>query len=154
MRSNRLSRRSRAANRIRLWGIALLPLLIAGCIHSHHGHHGHHPGPAIGRPGPPPHAPAHGHRHKHGDTQLVFDSDLHVYVVVDLADHYFYDGWYFRLHDGRWTTSVSIRGPWTVADFSSVPERLQAKYHGKNGKKKGKPAHARGRGHGPPARHR
>ena len=58
--------------------------------------------------GPPPHAPAHGYRrkqqqayhHQGGDAKLAFDSDLGVYVVLDLPHHYYFDGVYLRIEDG------------------------------------------------------
>ena len=48
--------------------------------------------------GPPPHAPAHGYRHKHQHgVELVYSSELGVYVVVGFPNHYFSEGHYFRL---------------------------------------------------------
>ncbi|MEE9551944.1 MAG: hypothetical protein V3V89_02760, partial [Gammaproteobacteria bacterium] len=49
--------------------------------------------------GPPPHAPAHGYRHKHHGHDLEFDSHLGVYVVVGLASVYFLDGLYYKVTD-------------------------------------------------------
>ena len=79
--------------------------------------------------GPPPHAPAHGHRHKHRGRDLVFDSALGVYAVVDLRDVWFLDGSYFRLSGERWEIGVGGDGPWRVAAASTVPLRLREKRH-------------------------
>ncbi len=136
-------------------GIALaaLTLLAPGCatqrigarVPDHHGrasagsyegHHGH---------GPPPHAPAHGYRHKHHDhdVQLVFDSGLGVYLVVDIADLFFFDDHYYRWHDGHWLTSKRFDGRWTSLHQGKLPRGLRH-YQGKAHKKK-----SGGRGHGP-----
>ena len=89
--------------------------------------------------GPPPHAPAHGYRHKHGDDNvvLVYDSKLDVYVVSGHRDCYYTAGQYFRFVDGSWEWSVNINSGWKlVANYSDVPSSLCAK-HGK-GKSHGK----------------
>lgn len=86
-------------------------------------------GPPRGHAGPPPHAPAHGYRHKHAGHDLVFDRDLGVYVVVDLRDVWFLDGSYFRLAGDRWEIAVSAGGPWRVASVGAVPARLYEKRH-------------------------
>ena len=79
--------------------------------------------------GPPPHAPAHGYRHKYGGRDLVFDSALGVYAVVDLRDLWFLDGSYFRLGGDHWEIGVGVEGPWRVAVLSAVPVRLREKHH-------------------------
>ena len=87
-------------------------------------------GPPPGRSaGPPPHAPAHGFRHKHRGHDLVFDSALGVYVVVDLRDVWFLDDSYFRLSGERWEIGVGVDGPWRVAVVSAVPVRLRESRH-------------------------
>ena len=100
-----------------------LAVPLAGCvvIDAPHGHHSYG--------GPPPHAPAHGYRRNHKGHDLVFDSDLGVYVVVGLANVWFLDGSYFRISGDRWEISAGTRGPWRVAAVSSVPGRLYAKRH-------------------------
>jgi len=89
------------------------------------------PGPRVHRyePGPPPHAPAHGHRHKHHGHDLVFDQELGVYVVVGLHDVWFLDGSYFRISGESWEVSVGTPDHWRVASISVVPTRLYAKRH-------------------------
>ncbi len=105
--------------------------------------------------GPPPHAPAHGYRrkqqqayhHQGGDAKLAFDSDLGVYVVLDLPHHYYFDGVYLRIEDGHWYGSSHLDGGWRPRAGSSLPPGLLKK-HGKAMKTKHK-----GRGWGP-AKHR
>jgi len=79
--------------------------------------------------GPPPHAPAHGYRRNHQGHDLVFDSDLGVYLVVGLSSVWFLDGSYFRISGDHWEVSAATRGPWRVAASSAVPARLYAKRH-------------------------
>ena len=91
--------------------------------------------------GPPPHAPAHGYRHKHQHgVELVYNSKLGVYVVIGFPNHYFYEGHYFRLGGEDWQISMHIEGPWIVAAKDVLPSGL--KYKGKSkGKAKGKGKH-------------
>lgn len=82
--------------------------------------------------GPPPHAPAHGYRHKHGDgIVLVYDAGMKVYVVSGASDRYYWEGNYYRRRGGQWQLSVSLRGPWTVASKSALPAGLRASKHKK-----------------------
>lgn len=92
--------------------------------------------------GPPPHAPAHGYRRKtrHG-VEIVYDSGLGVYVVVELPGHYYHDDKYYRKHGGRWEISIDIDGPWTVIAEAKLPVGLRA--DGKMKQKKEPP----GKGH-------
>ena len=103
----------------------------------------------VEHPGPPPHAPAHGYRHKQRqnghDVELVFDSGLGVYVVVGVPNHFYWDGTYLRLDDGRWYASVEIDGGWKPRDSGSLPPGLRKKSHAsKNGRGHGK---GKGLGH-------
>jgi len=91
----------------------------------------HQPAPGevvIVKQGPPPHAPAHGYRHKHGKTELRYDEGLAVYVVVGQKDCYYQDGSYFRLSKGSWEMSLSTGGPWKLAPGKSLPPGLAKKY--------------------------
>jgi hypothetical protein len=75
--------------------------------------------------GPPPHAPAHGYRHKHkGGVEMVYDSKLQVYVVKGKSKHYYCDGKYYRRERAGWKVSVDIDGPWRVTVESRLPGRL------------------------------
>lgn len=80
-----------------------------------------HPHPG----GPPPHAPAHGYRHKHSDgAELEYDSAVSAYAVAGMADHWFCDGWFFRWKDGVWQMGLKIDGDWKAAADASVPKGL------------------------------
>jgi hypothetical protein len=79
--------------------------------------------------GPPPHAPAHGYRHKYHDHELVFDAHLGVYIVVGLADYYFSDGHYYRHDRDFWHYSDRVGGKWHKADKKKVPPGLSKKHH-------------------------
>ncbi|HUT45206.1 MAG TPA: hypothetical protein VMX36_02930 [Sedimentisphaerales bacterium] len=90
--------------------------------------------------GPPAHAPAHGYRRKHvAGMELVFDSGRGVYVVVGLSDHYYHDGYFYRLRGSFWEMSIKPDGDWKVVSQQSLPMGLQvkAKANG-NGKGNGK----------------
>jgi len=97
------------------------------------------------KPGPPPHAPAHGYRHKHENVVLIYDQGLGVYIVSGYKDVYFYRGHYYRLHNGVFQTAVKIDGQWDRAWDHLVPPGLQKKIaqnkkeneknHGKKNKK-------------------
>ena len=89
--------------------------------------------------GPPPHAPAHGHRHKHAanGVDLVYDSGRGVYVVVDLPDHYYYEGHFFRIRGAQWEVSLQVSGGWERVYEDSIPPGLRTKHKSKGKWKKG-----------------
>ena len=95
--------------------------------------------------GPPAHAPAHGYRRKHATgMELVYDSGRGVYVVVGFSDHYYHDGYFYRLRGGLWEMSLKHDSNWKVVSQNSLPMGLQikAKTNSKgNGKGKGKGKH-------------
>ncbi len=97
--------------------------------------------------GPPPHAPAHGYRHKHQGVELVYDSGHGVYVVIDLPNHYYFKGNYYRRGEVQWEAGVNIDGPWEFVSDDAMPKGLRAKEKGK-GKAKGKFKERPGRGLG------
>lgn len=71
---------------------------------------------------PPPHAPAHGYRHKHSDgIALVFDAHFGVYAVAERARHFFHRGLFFRLREGHWQRAAHVRGPWKRLAPADVP---------------------------------
>lgn len=84
--------------------------------------------------GPPPWAPAHGHRRKHGteparnggghDVRVVFDSQRGVHVVVGMSDHYWDAGRYYRVVRGEWRVSDHVDGPWVGVEIAEVPLAL------------------------------
>ena len=91
--------------------------------------------------GPPPHAPAHGYRHKHQQgVELSYDAGLGVYVVIEIPGLYFNDGLYIRWSNtGYWEVGYYFEGPWRIAIGNEVPEKLDQKERkGKQGKGKGK----------------
>ncbi len=152
--------------------IGLLAAAFAGCgllvacgpVHSVTvGRGGHdqpdvYEGPGHGH-GPPPHAPAHGYRRKHqhayhehgGAAELIFDNGLGVYVVVDVPNHYYWNGAYLRIDGGRWSTSSYLDGDWNPCPEQSVPGGLRA-VHAKTGSSKGK-GKGKGKGNGAAKRH-
>ena len=90
------------------------------------------------RHGPPPHAPAHGYRHKaaHG-VECAYDSSLGVYVVLGRRDHYYDGDRFYRRSSGQGEVSVELEGSsWRVVSETSVPEGLRT-----NGKGKAKHKH-------------
>jgi hypothetical protein len=89
----------------------------------------------ISQPGPPPHAPAHGYRHKHqSGPELRFDTSLEVYIVVGHTDVYFHDGWFLRIRSGAWQVSATLGGPWKPKAAEWVPPGLRSKHHAKKPK--------------------
>ena len=93
--------------------------------------------------GPPPHAPAHGYRHKHQGVELVYDSGRGVYVVVDFPLHFYFKGNYYRHRETNWEVGVHVDGPWESVSDEALPRGLRAK-----GKGKGKSKEHPGRGLG------
>ena len=112
----------------------------AGCVHHHHGRGHAATGPVVTKRGPPPHAAAHGYRHKrrHDGVELIFDSGRGVYVVVGLSDHFFHAAHYYRLAGGAWQVSLRLDRGWTALEASALPAGLakqrgtgKARGHGK-----------------------
>jgi hypothetical protein len=90
------------------------------------------------RHGPPPHAPAHGYRHKHADgVVLVYESGIGVYVVEGYTDIYFYGGNYYRLYKGGCKISDHVNGPWHEVAAKKLPPGLRKKLESP-GRDKGK----------------
>ncbi len=125
--------------------VFVVAIAASGCVH-----HPHHRGRAVSihAPGPPPHAPAHGYRHKHRDpgVELVFDGGLGVYAVMGLPGHYWHADRYVRWASGSWHASARLDGAWVVIAGDEVPKKLKAKHTGRAKKK-----HHR---HSGPAKHR
>jgi hypothetical protein len=126
-------------NLLSLYTVVLVcaALMLVSCtstevsIGSHHKH------------GPPPHAPAHGYRHKHHGVDFVYDSEWGVYVVVGFPSHYYYKSHYYRFHEAHWEMGVHIDGPWKFVSEKSLPKGLRGKEKGK-GKSKEHPGRGRG----------
>jgi hypothetical protein len=137
--------------------VALLALALSGCVHHYHhpgSHSSNHPSAhsSSSHSGPPPWAPAHGHRHKqHGGAELVFDSGLGVYLVVGHTDLYFHRDHYYRYLEGRWELSIELGGPWLVAKVDKIPPGLiKHKSKQQKSKKHHKKHPGKHRGHGHP----
>lgn len=99
------------------------------------------------KPGPPPHAPAHGYRHKYQEVELVYDSQRGVYVVIDFPNHYYFKGHYYRLGEIQWEIGVNLEGPWEYISYEELPEGLRIEKKGK-GRAMGKSKVNPGRGFG------
>lgn len=88
------------------------------------------PGKHYHKQGPPPHAPAHGYRHKnHDGHELAYDEKLGAYIVVNLSQTYFGNNVYIRMSsDGRWLVSTTVEGRWRPAGPGEVPDKLASYY--------------------------
>lgn len=73
---------------------------------------------------PPPHAPAHGHRHRYYNHDLQFDAGFGAYVVIGSPGLYFYDDHYLRYLNGSWQYSIRLDKPWRPARQQLVPRKL------------------------------
>jgi hypothetical protein len=126
----------------------LVVVAFPSCIHHHHHDGRGTTAPVvISKPGPPPHAPAHGYRHKHHQgVEMVFDAELGVYVVVGRKDHFFYKDCFYRLVNGSWEMSVRIDAGWAGIASDHLPRGLAKKRAKAKGHHKQKPQH--------PAKHR
>jgi len=96
--------------------------------------------------GPPPHAPAHGYRHKHHKKDMSYDSGLGAYVVIGKSEVYFDDGLYFRYRNGDWQASVNLDNGWYDTNKKVVPNKLWS-YKDSDRKHVNKKDHP-GKGHG------
>lgn len=85
--------------------------------------------------GPPPHAPAHGYRHKHGDAVLVYDSTLEVYLVSGHPNCYYHRDHYYRTTSSGWEIAVVFEGPWRPISTRKLPKELAHSVQVKNNKK-------------------
>jgi hypothetical protein len=104
------------------------------------------------KPGPPPHAPAHGYRHKHATgVVLVYDSSIGVYVVSGYKNVYYYNSYFYRRHKSKWQWSHGVDGPWLTSYGKNLPRNLQEKVakHDADDKGNGKDNHKNdGKGNG------
>jgi hypothetical protein len=79
--------------------------------------------------GPPPHAPAHGYRHKHHQgVNLVYDAEIGVYLVMGHDHCYFHKDSFYRFTNGSWEVSVGIDGKWRTIPGKKVPPGLKKKH--------------------------
>jgi hypothetical protein len=110
-------------------------------------YHRNGPPGAVHETGPPPHAPAHGYRHRHqrDGVELVFDAGRGVYVVVGLPACYFLDGVYYRRISKKWEKATGIEGDWKPVGRDRIPAGLRSEADDGNERSHGK-AHGTSRG--------
>ena len=83
----------------------------------------------VRKAGPPPHAPAHGYRHKHhGGVDLVYDTEIGVYLVMGHDHCYFHKDRFYRRTNGSWQVSIELGGKWSTIPDKKVPPGLEKKY--------------------------
>lgn len=99
--------------------------------------------PAPEPPGSPVEAPASAPPEEQAappDLVVVPSGSTYVYMVPDMMGLYFYHGYWYRIHEGRWSRATLYKGPWTFIQISRVPwvivnvppdyfRRLPAGYH-------------------------
>lgn len=105
--------------------LAGMALLLSSCtVGVAHHPPGHVEQVTVIKTGPPPHAPAHGYRHKYHGAVLVFSSDIGVYRVESRHDYYYSASYFYRIHDGAWQASLEMSGPWYAVPDYRVPGKL------------------------------
>jgi hypothetical protein len=52
---------------------------------------------------------------------VVVPGAAYVYMVPDVVGLYFYHGFWYRIHEGRWHRSTLYSGPWTYIVTTRVP---------------------------------
>ncbi len=57
---------------------------------------------------------------------LTYDSNVRLYRVVGLNDHYYGEGFFYRLHGGIWQISVQT-AEWRAVQAEMLPSGLKAK---------------------------
>jgi hypothetical protein len=61
----------------------------------------------------------------HAPPPMVVIPGTYIYAVPDIdVDILFYQGYWYRPHDGRWFRSKSYNGPWGYIDSRSIPRVL------------------------------
>ena len=146
-------RRANLQTSLGLVGLALLMCSCGSLSSIAIGRTGGHSVQGHDQGGPPPHAPAHGYRAKQrgssgSDVELVFDSDLGVYIVVGIPDRYYWNGYYLRIVGEQWSASVELDGRWQPRSADSLPPGLRknaGKSH-KNAKSRSKKSHRPAKG--------
>ncbi len=85
---------SRCPRAVPVLALAVLALLVSGCVH--HSHHHRHTRTQV-------HRTHHdGVVTHHDGVVIVFDRSLGCYVVRDHPGHYFFDGRFYRYRDRSW----------------------------------------------------
>lgn len=78
-------------------------------------------------PGPPPHAPAHGHRHRVDSNIMIYDSVLGCYRVSSMSNCYYSNYRYYRWYGNQWQSCKTVHGPWKYT--RSVPAKLRKRHY-------------------------
>ncbi|NQY27333.1 MAG: hypothetical protein HRT92_09185 [Piscirickettsiaceae bacterium] len=130
--------------KIKIALIASFIILLTGCVDSAAVRYGDS-GRSTYKSGPPPHAPAHGYRHKHHKHDMSYDSGLGAYIVLGKREVYFDDGLYFRYRSGDWQASVNLGNGWYDTNKKVVPHKLWS-YKDRDYKHAKQKSH-RGKGH-------
>ncbi len=103
--------------------LAVLALLVSGCVHHRHTrahvHRTHHDRVVTHHDGVITH---------HDGVVIVFDRSLGCYVVRDHPGHYFFDGRFYSYRDGSWYGASRVAGPWMAARAQALPARLRENY--------------------------
>ena len=106
--------------------------------HAHQRKHGH--GGHYGAYKPPAHPPE-GHRQSHAGVELVFDSDLGVYLVVGWHDHFYAEGRFYRFAEDGWQISTELEESWHQVLGPALPPGLAKKHKPGEGHRRGKREH-------------
>ena len=91
---------------------------------------------------PPPRSPAQGYHQMYRGHDIRYDAGLGVYALMDLPNYFFFEGNYYRYHDGHWNYSRDMKSRWRNYDERKLPPGLAKKYaHEKDGKGRKKKGH-------------
>jgi hypothetical protein len=82
-------------------------------------------------------------------VDLIFDSDIGVYVVVGYDQHYFHGDRFYRRIGSGWVASARIGGPWLGVELRALPAGLAVQPAKKRGRHGGGPPAQHGKGRGP-----
>ncbi|MBL1276678.1 MAG: hypothetical protein COB30_011365 [Ectothiorhodospiraceae bacterium] len=73
----------------------------------------------------------HGHRRQHDGHDLIFDSAVGAYFVLNQPGIYFHNNRYFRHHRGTWQSANHLNDSWRAARHKDVPHKLKKNKHKK-----------------------
>jgi hypothetical protein len=74
---------------------------------------------------------------------LEYNSNLGIYVVIGLPDHYFIDGIYYKKTKHGWYSSHDAEKDWKEYRKDFLPGKLDKKYGHKKGHGKDKGKHGK-----------
>ena len=106
---------------------------------AHHDHvsHGLHQLQHHGNHNPVDHTPInHGDRRHHQGHELIYNSAIGVYLVINQTDIYFHNNRYFRHHRGAWQSAKHLNNTWQAARHKNLPHKLRnSQYKKKHSRK-------------------